>query len=246
MGASGSGKSTLLNILGILDNYDTGEYLLNNVPIWGLSETKAAEYVDGGPAVGLEWRPHEQHTRLPRRRGRRQARRPESPGSRPPAHVRHVRGHRHRPADHGPRHRDDAPDGRRGHAALPPDYGRQSPRVPRLLFRLPRRLRGGDRLRGRSGRRRRPPQGASSLRLPGRRVLGPRLPRAGRRDQGVRRQARDALLPADRHRPDHHRDRPRPRAGRRRLLQGELDARPRRPRRDRHPASRSPTSWPAS
>ena len=44
MGASGSGKSTLLNILGILDNYDTGEYLLNGVPIWGLSETKAAEY----------------------------------------------------------------------------------------------------------------------------------------------------------------------------------------------------------
>ena len=44
MGASGSGKSTLLNILGILDNYDTGEYLLNDVPIWGLSETKAAEY----------------------------------------------------------------------------------------------------------------------------------------------------------------------------------------------------------
>ena len=27
MGASGSGKSTLLNILGILDNYDSGEYL---------------------------------------------------------------------------------------------------------------------------------------------------------------------------------------------------------------------------
>ena len=27
MGASGSGKSTLLNILGILDNYDTGEIL---------------------------------------------------------------------------------------------------------------------------------------------------------------------------------------------------------------------------
>ena len=26
MGASGSGKSTLLNILGILDNYDSGEY----------------------------------------------------------------------------------------------------------------------------------------------------------------------------------------------------------------------------
>ena len=44
MGASGSGKSTLLNILGILDNYDSGEYLLNGVPIWNLSESKAAEY----------------------------------------------------------------------------------------------------------------------------------------------------------------------------------------------------------
>lgn len=44
MGASGSGKSTLLNILGILDNYDSGEYLLNNVHIWNLSETRAAEY----------------------------------------------------------------------------------------------------------------------------------------------------------------------------------------------------------
>ena len=28
MGASGSGKSTLLNIIGILDNYDEGEYRL--------------------------------------------------------------------------------------------------------------------------------------------------------------------------------------------------------------------------
>ena len=44
MGASGSGKSTLLNILGILDNYDSGEYYLNNVLIKDLSETKAAEY----------------------------------------------------------------------------------------------------------------------------------------------------------------------------------------------------------
>ena len=44
MGASGSGKSTLLNILGILDNYDSGEYLLNGTPIWNLSESKAAEY----------------------------------------------------------------------------------------------------------------------------------------------------------------------------------------------------------
>lgn len=44
MGASGSGKSTLLNILGILDNYDTGNYCLNDVLIKNLSETKAAEY----------------------------------------------------------------------------------------------------------------------------------------------------------------------------------------------------------
>ena len=38
MGASGSGKSTLLNILGILDNYDSGTYELAGVPIWNLSE----------------------------------------------------------------------------------------------------------------------------------------------------------------------------------------------------------------
>ena len=44
MGASGSGKSTLLNILGILDNYDSGEYRLNGVLIKDLSENKAAEY----------------------------------------------------------------------------------------------------------------------------------------------------------------------------------------------------------
>lgn len=44
MGASGSGKSTLLNILGILDNYDSGLYSLNGVRIWNLSESKAAEY----------------------------------------------------------------------------------------------------------------------------------------------------------------------------------------------------------
>ena len=44
MGASGSGKSTLLNILGILDNYDSGIYELNGTPIWNLSERSAAEY----------------------------------------------------------------------------------------------------------------------------------------------------------------------------------------------------------
>lgn len=43
MGASGSGKSTLLNILGILDNYDSGEYRLDGVLIKNLSENRAAE-----------------------------------------------------------------------------------------------------------------------------------------------------------------------------------------------------------
>lgn len=43
MGASGSGKSTLLNILGILDNYDTGEYILDGTEIKNLNENRAAE-----------------------------------------------------------------------------------------------------------------------------------------------------------------------------------------------------------
>jgi putative ABC transport system ATP-binding protein len=44
MGSSGSGKSTLLNIIGILDNYDNGEYWLNGTHIMNLSERKAAYY----------------------------------------------------------------------------------------------------------------------------------------------------------------------------------------------------------
>jgi len=44
MGSSGSGKSTLLNILGILDDYDTGTYTLNNTLIKNLSAKKAAYY----------------------------------------------------------------------------------------------------------------------------------------------------------------------------------------------------------
>lgn len=44
MGASGSGKSTLLNILGILDSYEEGDYLLNNTLIKNLSEKQAAAY----------------------------------------------------------------------------------------------------------------------------------------------------------------------------------------------------------
>ena len=44
MGSSGSGKSTLLNVLGILDNYDSGEYTLAGTLIKDLSERKAAFY----------------------------------------------------------------------------------------------------------------------------------------------------------------------------------------------------------
>ena len=42
MGSSGSGKSTLLNIIGILDNYDSGEYRLDNMLIQAQSETENA------------------------------------------------------------------------------------------------------------------------------------------------------------------------------------------------------------
>lgn len=44
MGSSGSGKSTLLNILGILDSYDEGEYILDGKLIKNLNEKKAAQY----------------------------------------------------------------------------------------------------------------------------------------------------------------------------------------------------------
>ncbi|MAB31081.1 MAG: macrolide ABC transporter ATP-binding protein [Formosa sp.] len=44
MGSSGSGKSTLLNIIGMLDEADEGNYILDDVPIKNLSEKKAAIY----------------------------------------------------------------------------------------------------------------------------------------------------------------------------------------------------------
>ncbi len=44
MGSSGSGKSTLLNIMGILDDYDSGDYFLNDVLIKDLSERDSAVY----------------------------------------------------------------------------------------------------------------------------------------------------------------------------------------------------------
>jgi putative ABC transport system ATP-binding protein len=42
MGSSGSGKSTLLNILGVLDSFDQGSYLLAGHPVTNLSATDAA------------------------------------------------------------------------------------------------------------------------------------------------------------------------------------------------------------
>lgn len=44
MGSSGSGKSTLLNVLGILDDYDSGSYYLGDALVRDLSETTAARY----------------------------------------------------------------------------------------------------------------------------------------------------------------------------------------------------------
>jgi putative ABC transport system ATP-binding protein len=44
MGSSGSGKSTLLNIIGMLDNYESGSYDLDSILIKDLDETKAAKY----------------------------------------------------------------------------------------------------------------------------------------------------------------------------------------------------------
>lgn len=44
MGSSGSGKSTLLNIIGILDDYDDGDYYLDGKMIKGLSQTESAQY----------------------------------------------------------------------------------------------------------------------------------------------------------------------------------------------------------
>jgi putative ABC transport system ATP-binding protein len=43
MGSSGSGKSTLLNVIGILDNYDEGEFFLDGRLIRDLNETQAAK-----------------------------------------------------------------------------------------------------------------------------------------------------------------------------------------------------------
>ncbi len=43
-GHSGSGKTTLVRILGLLDNYDSGEYLLYGNSTSNLTDTKSSEY----------------------------------------------------------------------------------------------------------------------------------------------------------------------------------------------------------
>ncbi|CAH2559865.1 ABC transporter ATP-binding protein [Cardinium endosymbiont of Oedothorax gibbosus] len=44
MGQSGAGKSTLLNIIGLLDDYDHGDYYLNGVHMKNLSSQEASRY----------------------------------------------------------------------------------------------------------------------------------------------------------------------------------------------------------
>ncbi len=44
MGSSGSGKSTLLNIIGLLDEYDSGEYYLDGKLMKNPSQKQAAWY----------------------------------------------------------------------------------------------------------------------------------------------------------------------------------------------------------
>lgn len=43
IGKSGAGKTTLINILGLLDNYDEGEYEIDNILSSNLTEDKKAE-----------------------------------------------------------------------------------------------------------------------------------------------------------------------------------------------------------
>ena len=44
MGSSGSGKSTLLNIIGLLDKWDSGEYLNDGIDVSGLSCDETSEF----------------------------------------------------------------------------------------------------------------------------------------------------------------------------------------------------------
>lgn len=44
MGTSGAGKSTLMHIIGCIDNFESGEYLLNGQSVRKISESKQAEF----------------------------------------------------------------------------------------------------------------------------------------------------------------------------------------------------------
>ena len=52
MGASGTGKSTMLNILGMLDEADSGTYTLDNTPIVRLKKRTSNK---GKRAIGKSW-----------------------------------------------------------------------------------------------------------------------------------------------------------------------------------------------
>ena len=43
MGTSGAGKSTLMHIIGCIDDFESGEYLLNGQSVRKISESKQAE-----------------------------------------------------------------------------------------------------------------------------------------------------------------------------------------------------------
>ena len=68
MGASGSGKSTMLNILGILDDYDTGNYYLNGTLIKNLSEKRSRRIPKPNDWVHLSIvQPHQLQERIGKR-----------------------------------------------------------------------------------------------------------------------------------------------------------------------------------
>ena len=125
------------------------------------------------------------------------------------AHVRHVRRDRAGADADGPfGQRDAALRGPR-HAALPPAGQGQGPGLPGLELRLHRGLRRRRAHAARRGGQRHDTQRRdAALRLLRRGLRGPRLPRAGGGLQGLRSQARHALLPAHCHRPHYNKHRP--------------------------------------
>lgn len=44
MGKSGSGKTTLLNLLGLLDRFDDGKYIYNEVDVTGMSDNQRSDF----------------------------------------------------------------------------------------------------------------------------------------------------------------------------------------------------------